>query len=270
MRGSQELTLSMKMHLVETALFKGGLLHTYLSDWAFPSSFLLYRSTITENCLPKFRRPWALSRMIFYVTLQLVSLTCSYIPTMLCISAAKKDCFSITIIRTLQSWALQETVFERRRMELSSLGPTFQAQGCETGLPLAGKSELKSWILSLGRNQASKKCLVPLPVLDQEMGGAQGASGNFRKATNPGDGVITRQFSRQWKWRAKAGYNHHPISLYCTWCCNRCILLKTISDWNHVITRDWELQEEPFSCSKSSEPAVALLPHYALGTPQWL
>lgn len=42
------------------------------------------------------------------------------------------------------------------------------------------------------------------------------------------------------------------------------------SDWNHIITRDWDLQKEPFSCSKSSEPAIALLPHYALGTPQWL
>lgn len=108
-----------------------------------PILFFLYRSTITENCLLKCRRPWAPSQMILYVTLQLVSLTCSYIPTMLCISAAKKDCSSITIIRTLQSWALQETLFERRGMELSSLGPTFQAQGCETGLPLAGKSGIK-------------------------------------------------------------------------------------------------------------------------------
>lgn len=42
------------------------------------------------------------------------------------------------------------------------------------------------------------------------------------------------------------------------------------SDSNHVITRDRDLQKEPFSCSKSSEPAIALLPCYALGTPQWL
>jgi len=52
--------------------------------------------------------------MILYVTLQLASLTCSYIPTMQCVSAAKKDCFSTTTSRTLQRRALQEMLFERR------------------------------------------------------------------------------------------------------------------------------------------------------------
>lgn len=87
----------------KTAVFRRGSLNTYPLTELFPYSFFLYRSTITENCLLKCRRPWAPSQMILYVTLQLVSLTCSYIPTMLCISAAKKDCSSITMIRTLQS-----------------------------------------------------------------------------------------------------------------------------------------------------------------------
>jgi len=119
--------------------------------------------------------------MILYVTLQLVSLSCSYIPTALCVSAAKKDCFSITIIRTLLSGALQETLFERRGMQLSSLGPTCQAQGCETGLPLAGKSGIKELNSFALKKQSFQKCLVPLPALDGEMVGARGASGNFRK-----------------------------------------------------------------------------------------
>lgn len=95
---------------------------------SFSCSVFLHRSTITGSCLPKCRRPWAPSQMILCVTLQLVSLACSCTPTTLCTSAAMKDSSSITMLRTLQSWALQETRFERRGMELSSLGPTFQAQ----------------------------------------------------------------------------------------------------------------------------------------------
>lgn len=83
--------------------------------------------------------------------------------------------------------------------------------------------------------------------------------------------LVMELFSRWWKWRAKAGYIHHPISLYCMWFYNWCVLLQRIkhSDWNHSIAGDWDLQKEPFSCSKSPEPAIALLPPYALGTPQW-
>lgn len=44
-----------------------------------------------------------------------------------------------------------------------------------------------------------KSALLPLPVLDQEMVGAQGASGNFRKAMNPGDGVILKMVKMESK-----------------------------------------------------------------------
>lgn len=105
---------------------------------------------------------------------------------------------------------------------------------------------------SLWRNQASKKCLVPVSVLDQEM--VEPRVRVVEWWTLGMELLTPRQFSRLWKWRAKAGYNHHPLSLYCMWFCNWCVSLQKkkfkFSDWNHRITQDWDVQEEPFGCSK--------------------
>lgn len=123
-----------------------------------------------------------------------------------------------------------DAVWEQSK--LSSLEPTFQAQGCETGLPFAGKSRIKEL-----------NCLFEETKLPSALYCACTGSGDSRrprsneaaKAMNPGAGVIPRKISGKWRGRAKAGYKHHPLSLYCTWCCNLCFTAKNQNTVTEII-----------------------------------
>lgn len=235
------------------------------STWAFPCYFVSYRSTITENCLLRCRRPWAPSQMILYITSQLVSLTCSYIPTMQCISAATKDCFSTTMIRTLQRRALQEMLFESRASFLL-WNQHSKHKAVKQAYLLQGKAGSKSWIVSLRKPSFQVPCTVP--ALDQEIVGDQGAMKLQKQWTLVLELSQGRSQDKR-RGRAKAGYKHHPLSLYCTWCCNLCFTAKN----QNTVTETIELVGGGTRKRNLLVAANQSLPlhycHTALGTLQW-
>lgn len=80
------------------------------------------------------------------------------------------------------------------RWSFLNLGPAFQAQGCETGLPLAGKRGNQ-------RAEFSEETKRPKSALYSACTGSGDSksprSNEAPKAMNPGDGVTPRRVFRQ-------------------------------------------------------------------------
>lgn len=128
-----------------------------------------------------------------------------------------------------------------------------------TGLPLAGKSGIKE-LNSLSLKKPSlQKVPCTCGCAGSGDGGVQGASG---KAMSPGDGVTDSKAvfkTVEMKSKSSITVTQYP-------CTVRDFVMdvfyyKNFSDWNNIITWDWDVQKEPFGCRKLSEPAIALLPH---------
>lgn len=153
------------------------------------------RNTTTESFPPRCRRRWAPSQMTLYAILHPVSLACSYTLTMLCRSAAMKGCFSLTMFRTPQVRDWWEMLFERVGTELPSPWPTFQT-GCKMGPSLSrlmgSKSKMSPW-----GTHTPRKCLVFCTrCIRKRTGGAQGASGTFRKGVPQQRSRLTAAFEK--------------------------------------------------------------------------
>lgn len=71
-----------------------------------------YRNITIENCLQRYRRLWDLSQMILWPTLRRVFLIFCCTLTMLCASAAWKDCSSLIISRTQPGSCFWEMLFD--------------------------------------------------------------------------------------------------------------------------------------------------------------
>lgn len=127
-------------------------------------SFFSSRNTTIENCPLRCRRLWGLSQMILYVTLHRVSRIFFCTPTMLCKSAARKDCFSLIICRSPMGRYFLEKLFEGGNSLFFA-----HTQGLERKPVLSRVTEgiIKEWKASFWKSDLSNMPCT-LPALNQE------------------------------------------------------------------------------------------------------